>query len=115
MRTCTECGATMVPKRRWNAMRPTERACLRAAGHQRTGGRGKCDRCYSRCRYRDAREGQVLKIVPRRDVLEDWQQLADRSLSRAQNIRQLAPRMGMSEAALEKALDRAVRDGELAA
>lgn len=116
MATCRDCETALVAPKDWRRMTLAQRAESRAAGRHRSGGWGCCEPCYNRRRRLRQRPDDVeRKQVPAVAVLEDWRMLADRELSRAENVRRLAPRMGMTEAALAKALERAVRRGELAA
>lgn len=72
--------------------------------------RGLCDRCYTRWRrYGDPLappQGWQRPIVPPEIVAEEWSALADPALSISENVRRLAPRLGMSVAGLERAVFR---------
>lgn len=108
------CGAKLIRWGVWAAMTRDERLEARADGHERAYG----DIC-ARCEHNRRRGGKVG--VPRRvhtpieDVAEDWAMLRNRELSQAANIRRIAPRMGMSERALEAAILRAKKIGLIAA
>lgn len=68
--------------------------------------RGLCGACYTRWRLRGTPERARGARVPSQIVAEEWSVLADPALSIAENVRRLAPRLGMSEAALEQAVTR---------
>lgn len=106
---CVECDTEMVARRAYDRLSVEERARLRVQGRHVHRGFSLCTRCYGRSRWRDG----VRRNNRRDDVLADWRLLADASKSQYRNVVELAPRIGMSPAALEKALCRAKRDGVL--
>lgn len=112
MRTCTACTIPMIAMETWRNTPREERRRLRPTvrPHQ---ARGLCDTCY----YRDKRHGHTTNRLTVRvvDVAEDWTHLADRRHSQQANVRALAPRLGMTETALERAILRAKRLGLVAA
>jgi hypothetical protein len=99
---CT-CGARLVTHHRWLNLEPAVRAELRAAGYHAKDREGECHRCAQRRRYRPSERSGYT----RDEVLSEWGQHVDRRESKRRNIDALAPRMGMTPAALERALLRA--------
>jgi hypothetical protein len=73
-------------------------------------GRGLCWRCYRRSRD----DGTLIDYAPRSrrndDVIEEWLEL---NMLGVREIREAAPRMGMTIKALDKALYRARKNGVL--
>jgi hypothetical protein len=114
---CRVCGVPMVGKNAWQ--RGT-----RPEGFARHDGHGYCSKHYAqvvrrgqiptnhtrergpRRRYRPRPDGRA-PIRTRDEVLEDYLLIRDEVFS----VAQAAERMGMTEAALEKALERARKDG----
>ena len=102
------CDRRMVSRRVWDKATRERRAELAAQGVHKHQGRGLCSRCYSRARAAGTLEDYPATVYTRAEVLDEWQAAGlDRTLSRAERCRRLAPRLGMSFAALERALDRA--------
>lgn len=96
--SCAACRAPMVPRARWTRGERPE-------GHKPIGARGLCRPCYRR-------ELRAEKFAPRRnrslfEVLEDYRMIRDDVAT----VAQAAERMGMTYAALDKALYRARRRG----
>lgn len=106
MGSCVDCGRPTVPDRRWRAVPPEDRAERFGEFTRADRGRGMCSACYRRWQVRTPLDERAPKGIPRDIVAEEWEMFHDGRLSRAANIRLIAPRIGMSEAALEKALDR---------
>lgn len=118
--TCTSCGAQMVANYRWygdSTRRPPrapmtteEREDARADGLVPGRNGTTCMACY--CAER--RGGRKQRDpVPAEVVVEEWKLLVDRTRSTGENIRLIAPRVGMSPGALEHAIRRAKRRGLL--
>lgn len=113
-RPCDQCRIPTLPYTTWTKAPQPVRDTWKATGLRRAGARGLCNTCY-RTRWAT---GQLTdhprRNVPRRDVLEDWAALSDEraGLSQTQAVRIMAPRLGMTPAALEKALARARARGE---
>lgn len=103
---CSRCRRRTMPKDRWRAKSRTERKALQARGVTARGGRGLCDSCYRYAWERGELVDHERKLRPWSEVREDWEALADRSLSRNENARRLAPRLGMTYDALDRALSR---------
>lgn len=107
--TCAACERRTVPERAWKRADDTQRQLWRESGMVRGSGRGLCKPCYTKHYKAGTLDTFPRVTVPRRDVVDDWQHLAAEraGMSRAQAVQVLAPRMGMTPDALEKALDRA--------
>lgn len=100
---CADCDLRTIPYSRWAALTRAERAEARKAGYQRHGGRGLCNTCYERHRLAGTTIDYERVTVPREVVEDEWRALADAHRSRAENARLIAPRIGMTVAALEYA------------
>lgn len=111
-RPCIDCGVDMMGTRAWGKLSPEERKSSRDRGFVRQGSRSRCVRCHGRVRRREnpkpPRSRARTEIV-----VEDWKLLADPELSQNANIRNLAPRMGMTVYGLQAAILRAKRYGLL--
>lgn len=102
-RPCKTCQHPTLSSRQWRKQ-PTPRVA-----REWVASTGQCRTCYRRASNPNPRPGGG---VPREVVLEDWSWLHETGeLSRHDpltvRVRQAAPRMGMSPAALERALARA--------
>lgn len=108
--TCQPCGRLMVRATDWRTATAEERAEQRKAGRDSHQGRGLCSRCY-----RDAHRAGTVIDFPRStqdavDVLEEYEAMEHRAhQSQASRCRELAPRLGMTWQAVEKAVLRARR------
>lgn len=102
------CERRLVPDNRWHGLTNAERKAYRDRGVYPHASRGLCA-----SHARQAREDGTVLDYERRDVpadmvVEEWQRAdLDPTLSKAARIRLMAPRLGMTEAALGKALERA--------
>lgn len=106
------CGARMIPANRWRRMPLAQRRHARTLGLNYHAGRGLCCACFERVRGLDDRPERLT--YARAELLAEWDLLYDRSRSRAANCRLIAPRLGMTYAALEKAITRASVQGAIA-
>ena len=104
--TCESCGDLLVVHNRWKEMDADTRANLRLAGYNTKNGHGECRRCARR-RLRAAEGAAPRSFYINAEVLSEWDRFVDRRESKARNIEALAPRLGMTVDALEKALQRA--------
>lgn len=109
---CANCGDGLVGQRSWYNLSLEERRAARAGGRNVHIGHGLCKRCHSRARRAGTLPEQP-SFVPLDVILEDWPLIVNKDLSQKANIRLAAPRLGMSESALEQALLRAKRLGLL--
>lgn len=75
----------------------------RTAEARRHRGRGLCGHCYRVAQYAGTLEDYPTLRRSSADVLEDWEELR----SQGYTIQHAAGRLGMSEAALRKAISRA--------
>lgn len=112
-RNCATCGVEMVTDKLWTRMTPAQRDEARARNMLRSGIGPACIRCEGVQRRAANRAANPPAVVPAEAVVEDWLLLRDRERSQAANIRLIAPRVGMTEVALEKAILRAKRRGLL--
>ncbi len=112
-RDCETCGVEMVSDKLWARMTTEQRDEARRRNMLRSGVGPACRRCYMAERRTGTWVVTPPRGVPADMVVEDWNLLVDRTLSQASNVRRIAPRIGMSEAALEKAILRAKRRGLL--
>lgn len=101
------CAYRLMPWKRWYDASKDQRRTWTAAGILLHQGRGLCRRHYDHCRTNGTLVDFELKGVPRDVVLEEWERMDKGGSSRAEAAKLLAPRLGMTYAALEKALDRA--------
>jgi len=103
------CDLILVSEAPWRATPVADRVVLRAAGYARHSGRGLCTNHYWQAARAGTLDQYPGKIRPSTNVAEDWATISlsqNKLESRAYRIREAAPRMGMTEHALEKALDR---------
>ena len=54
--TCAECGCHLIAPRDWRAAPEAQRTWWRENDRRPHGGRGLCQTCYARARYREASE-----------------------------------------------------------
>lgn len=102
--TCA-CGTKLFSHYAWNRLPREKRAELRAAGYNTAERRGECGPCRQR-RVRAETAPAEYGFHWRHEVLEEWELFVDHSMTMGANIRHLAPRLGMTPRALEKALRR---------
>jgi hypothetical protein len=96
---CRECGALMLGCSA-HAQQPKPRRYKRHEAH------GLCTACHKRASNPKPPGARVMH--KRADVLEDWHWIDhDPTVSKMARVRTAAPRLGMSPAALLKALQRA--------
>ena len=93
---CLDCG------------RPTRAKNSKPDGRPRFIGRGLCEACHQRHRKRGTLSDFERRTRPADEVLEDWDFLRRQGYS----IRDAAERMGMTHAALDRALCRAANRGD---
>jgi hypothetical protein len=102
---CVDCSVPMVPQRAYNAAR----SYWRALGYRLHRGRRLCGRCWSG-RVRAGTLNQVERITwPRGALLDEYRMLS----SQGHSVAQVAERLGVRYAALDRALCRAVKAGAL--
>lgn len=103
---CALCGWKTVADRQWRKLSQAERNRLSVEGYVRRYGSGMCDKCAKRAaRSRDGDPMRGVHVDP--DVIrEEWLWLANPWRTDAENIEDLAPRLGMSKPALERAIQR---------
>lgn len=107
MSTCLDCTHTLVPYREWGAMSLPERREAAASGKARAAARGLCARCYRNRLNRGALHDLPRVTMSRDDVLSEWSHLVGSQPPTKDAINAIAPRLGMTTSALEKALYRA--------
>ena len=100
---CVRCGVPMMPTRRWRALTSEER---RSSGHA---ARGLCDRCY-RVSRGDLADYE-RRSRPSVETAEEATRLLDPTRPVASQLPHVAARLGMTPAAVEKALARARAQG----
>lgn len=105
------CSYQLVPKCQWEGLTRLERWQLRQNGRNEYGGRGLCKRCHDRAKRYNTLHDFPRLTVSREEVLAEWAHVdRDRTLPRKQQIQMVAPRMGMTPEALERALLRAQKE-----
>lgn len=107
MTACQHCGRPTMPRTRWKALSAAERKALMGPGPRWGGapglgmrsmeGRGLCSTCYPKFKDDYDRSNRRLE-----EVLEDWEHLAEPMVPVRQEVRRLAPRLGMKPKTLEK-------------
>lgn len=110
---CRVCHRSLVARTVWRSVTAGERKALLAQGMAVHHGRGLCSTDYNQARKAGTLIDFERTQVPRDLVLEEWLLGADRSRSDAYNVRMLAPRLGMTEHALEQAVVRLRNAGRL--
>lgn len=119
--TCVRCEAQMVTNDRWRDAGQEQRRAWCKAGVFRHTGRGLCHRCYGWLLRRGLLIDYARSNARWADVLEEYDFLHDPHRTQAENVRHLAPKLGVSEKALKFALVQAGvrstvdRDGRLVA
>lgn len=111
MNPCASCNTAMVSHHAWRKLTAGERAQHRAGGVNYHRALGLCTSCYEHARRRLA--GVPVRGHRLRDITEDWTHLVDPRLTQSANVRHLAPRLGMTESALERTILRAKKLGLL--
>lgn len=108
-KTCTNCDRQLVPQKVWQALPLEERNQRRAAGQSYHQARNLCANCYDTVRRAGALIDHETVTQPATMVLEEWDRMVDRERSQNENVRLIAPRLGMTEAALLAQVLRAKR------
>lgn len=103
MRLCKgTCGREVLDVRVWRAIPAEDRKLLREVQSQHAG-RGMCGACHVKA----SRDGSVIDhpraTMPGWLFAEEWAEMADPRRSVVANVRELAPRLGMSEYAVQSA------------
>ena len=86
----------------------THTPAMLAKGFRRHAGRGLCVNCYETERSRQRLDQWPLLNRPGSELLEDWELLRDAGVS----IEQAAKRIGVTVVTLDRALHRAIRNGD---
>lgn len=110
---CATCGVQLLIEKLWRTLTPEQRANAWRHDVARGDSSTACARCFGQARRAASPTRRVRNSVA--NVAEDWDTLADRRITQAANVRHLAPRLGMTEAALERAILRAKKLGLVAA
>lgn len=101
MQQCKTCHRDMIAGRQWEKLTKEQRDERRAKGITLSDSHGLC----ARCRTRERRgASKASAVVPAEVVVEEWNWLANPTRPDPDNIRDLAPRLGMSYAGLEQAV-----------
>lgn len=104
---CKECEVPVVTKWSWRRLRQERRDELRGMYHEH-GGHGLCKNCYARANRRSrATGGPRSPSWPAELAYDEYMRVHDPEVSQAENCRVIAPRLGMSWTALERAVVRA--------
>jgi hypothetical protein len=106
MGRCKDCPRHLVATVKWRALTATVRQQLRDTGHRRHAARGLCDSCYRKRIGRGTLIDVERNTVPRDMVRDEWERSYNPEVSINENVRRLAPRMGMSFDALDMAVRR---------
>lgn len=111
MRTCKgACGRQLMSWVQWRDT-PTEVRVRDRAVRAKHDARGLCNSCRRAAEANGTLIDYERKTMTRTEVLAEWSLLYDPEVSIAENVRRIAPRIGMSEYALDRAITRARRDG----
>jgi hypothetical protein len=108
MNKCTTCHRHMIAGRQWEKLTKEQRTANRAKGITVADSHGLCGRCRTRQRRGVSKRATV---VPSSVVVEEWNWLANPTRPDQDNIRDLAPRLGMTYAGLEQAVFMARKRG----
>ena len=113
---CHRCERPMVPNKEWLKADTETRQTWVDTGRVRSMSRGLCTSCYNRLSGRRLGElaDYARQTMPRGHVVEEWDHLKTQGAPLYVNLKRVAPRLGMSPKALDKALRRAGRIGEAA-
>lgn len=104
MDNCLNCASHLVSDREWRNATQVQRDTWVAAGTLRRMGRGLCSRCYGTARLHGTLDQYPRTNRPWSETLEEWHFLANPRRTHRENVRHLAPQLGMSEEALHRAL-----------
>jgi len=96
------CGRQLLTKHQWALVRGTPDA----DGLARHSRRGLCYACARTATARGVIEDYPTRVVLGSEVADEWRRMADPERSINWNVRNLAPRMGMTVGALGKAVQR---------
>lgn len=112
VRQC-KCGRQLVSRYTWRRATMPERDEMRANNIREHLGRGMCRTCWERVNYHGNLAEHERLSRDNEDVLAEWHHVdLNREMPRARRIALVAPRLGMTETALERALYRAKARGE---
>lgn len=103
-RKCRRCRRRTLTNDRFRKADPDTRKAWRAAGIVRFEGRGLCASCYRWALNHDRLLDYDRTNARWADVIEDYRFLHNPNRTQAENVRHLAPRLGISEDALHHAL-----------
>ena len=103
---CIRCGVPMMPDRRWRALTSEERS---SSGQAKHAARGLCNHCYKASRGDLA--DYERRSRPSVETAEEAARLLDPTRPVASQLAHVAARLGMTPAAVEKALARARAQG----
>lgn len=107
-RKCSWCGYALVQPREWRKLTTDQRRDLNRQGWRQASARGMCATHYGHALRRGELVDHERQTRSRTEVLAEWEHLAGEvvGMSRTQAAEYLAPRMGMTAAALHKHLER---------
>ena len=115
LNNCLHCERPMVSQVRWMKAGPAMRKLWLNIGLIRAACRGLCNTCDMRARKAGGDHELPPRVtVPRETAVEEWDHLKTMGAPLSVNLQRVAPRLGMTPKALDKALRRAGRIGEAA-
>jgi len=103
---CTRCLRRTITRLRWLAATPEQRAAWAAVGVAKREGRGLCGGCYRWARVNGRLVDYERTNARLAELLEEWEHMADPTRPVLEEVRRLAPRLGMEQKTLETALYR---------
>jgi len=105
-KACARCLRRTLPADRWRKVDKATREAWRADGLVAMDSRGLCRTCYSWATKHGKRLDYERRNVPTAELLEEWEHLADPLRPVLEEVKRLAPRLGMKEKTLAQALHR---------
>ena len=101
---CARCDRKLMVAPKWRALPQDEKRRLHHLGWDRKESRGLCARCYAAVKRRGQLDEWALDPNRAQIIREEYDFLADHCRPLAENVRNLAPRLGVTESVMRQAL-----------